>query len=151
MRTCTPSAPGPRSGARPRTSRYVRASALAATIPQRADTRLAPQQTDFIHKLWAPRATITNGGYTRESGIAAAEAPGQLIAYGVAFLSNVSSERAFSVSGLTGVRCVQPDLPYRLRENLPLNEPDLTTFYTPMDPVGYTTYPFSEEFLKTQA
>ncbi|KAI0744231.1 NADH:flavin oxidoreductase/NADH oxidase [Daedaleopsis nitida] len=89
-------------------------------------------QADFIHKLWAPRPTITNGGFTRESGMKTAEETGQIIAYGVPFLSN-------------------PDLPFRLRKNLPLNEPDLTTFYTPMDPVGYTTYPFSEEFLKTQA
>lgn len=113
------------------------------------------QQADFIHKLWAPRPTITNGGFTRESGIKTAEETGQIIAYGVAFLSNVSarpvpvpnSRRTLTTVVLT----LQPDLPFRLRENVPLNEPDMTTFYTPMDPVGYTTYPFSEEFLKTKA
>ena len=46
---------------------------------------------------------------------------------------------------------MQPDLPFRLREDLPLNEPDVSTFYTPQSPEGYNTYPFSEEFLKTQS
>ena len=44
----------------------------------------------------------------------------------------------------------QPDLPFRLQRNLSLNEPDPSTFYSVMSPEGYTTYPFSEEFLETQ-
>ena len=44
----------------------------------------------------------------------------------------------------------QPDLPFRLRENIPLTNPDPSTFYIPMSADGYTTYPFSEEFLKSQ-
>lgn len=34
-----------------------------------------------------------------------------------------------------------PDLPRRIREHLPLNEPDRKTFYT-FDELGYTDYPF---------
>lgn len=37
-----------------------------------------------------------------------------------------------------------PDLVYRWQNNLPLNEIDSTTFYTP-GPAGYTDYPFVQE------
>ncbi|KAI0355742.1 NADH:flavin oxidoreductase/NADH oxidase [Trametes cingulata] len=85
---------------------------------------------DFIHKLWAPRPVVTTGGYDRESGLKVAEETGQIIGYGRPFLAN-------------------PDLPFRLEKNIPLNEPEYDTFYLPMSEKGYTTYPFSEEFLKT--
>ncbi|KAI8993862.1 NADH:flavin oxidoreductase/NADH oxidase [Trametes punicea] len=88
-----------------------------------------PADANFIYELWAPRPVISTGGYDRESGIKTAEETGQLIGYGRAFLAN-------------------PDLPFRLRENIPLNPPQYDTFYTPMSAEGYTTYPFSEEFLK---
>ena len=45
---------------------------------------------------------------------------------------------------------MQPDLPFRLREDIPLTTPDGSTFYGPPTAEGYTTYPFSEEFLKSQ-
>ncbi|KAI9375073.1 hypothetical protein BJX61DRAFT_495514 [Aspergillus egyptiacus] len=40
-----------------------------------------------------------------------------------------------------------PDLPFRLREKLVLNQYDRETFYTPMVETGYLDYPFSPEFL----
>ncbi|TFK92882.1 NADH:flavin oxidoreductase/NADH oxidase [Polyporus arcularius HHB13444] len=86
---------------------------------------------EFIYKLWSPRMVITTGGYERDSAIKVAEETNQLIGFGRAFLAN-------------------PDLVYRLRENIPLNEPQLDTFYLPMNERGYTTYPFSEQFLKSQ-
>ncbi|KAI1789458.1 NADH:flavin oxidoreductase/NADH oxidase [Ganoderma leucocontextum] len=88
-------------------------------------------QSHFIHKLWAPRLVITTGGYKRESGLKVAEETGQLVGYGSLFLAN-------------------PDLPFRLRENLSLNMPDPSTFYARLSVKGYTDYPFSEEFLKSQ-
>ena len=48
------------------------------------------QTVDFIHKIWAPRPLITCGGYTRETGIKTAEETGQIIAYGIPFITNVS-------------------------------------------------------------
>ncbi len=45
---------------------------------------------------------------------------------------------------------LQPDLPFRLQKNIPLNEVDYETLYLPLSERGYTTYPFSEEFLKSQ-
>ncbi|KAI0827754.1 NADH:flavin oxidoreductase/NADH oxidase [Trametes gibbosa] len=87
---------------------------------------------DFIYKLWTPRPVITTGGYDREAGLKIAEETGQIIGYGRAFLAN-------------------PDLPFRLEKNIKLNDPDYDTFYLPETEKGYTTYPFCEEFLKTQA
>ncbi|RPD60830.1 NADH:flavin oxidoreductase/NADH oxidase [Lentinus tigrinus ALCF2SS1-6] len=86
---------------------------------------------DFIYKLWAPRTVITTGAYDRESALKVAEETDQLVGFGRPFLAN-------------------PDLVYRLRENIPLNAPQEDTFYLPMNERGYTTYPFSEQFLKSQ-
>ncbi|KAI0642049.1 NADH:flavin oxidoreductase/NADH oxidase [Trametes meyenii] len=91
-----------------------------------------PKDEDFIDKLWAPRPVITTGGYDRASAIKVAEETGQLVGFGSSFLAN-------------------PDLPFRLRHDIPLNPPEFETFFTPQIEKGYTTYPFSEEFLKSQA
>ncbi|RDX42074.1 NADH:flavin oxidoreductase/NADH oxidase [Lentinus brumalis] len=90
-----------------------------------------PSQADFMDRLWAPRPVITTGGFTRESGLKTAEETGRIIGYGVLFTAN-------------------PDLPFRLKKNLPLNPLDETTLYTKELEQGYTTYPFSEEFLQQQ-
>lgn len=39
-----------------------------------------------------------------------------------------------------------PDLPYRLKNNIELAEYDRETFYTPESPEGYINYPFSKGF-----
>ncbi|TBU46512.1 NADH:flavin oxidoreductase/NADH oxidase [Dichomitus squalens] len=87
-------------------------------------------QNDFIYKLWRPRPVITTGGYDRESGLRVAQETGQLIGYGRAFLAN-------------------PDLPFRLREDISLNEIEEDTLYSIEAEQGYTTYPFSQAFLKS--
>ncbi|KAI0690079.1 NADH:flavin oxidoreductase/NADH oxidase [Cerioporus squamosus] len=89
-----------------------------------------PSQVDFINDIWAPRPLITCGGYDREAGLKIAET-GQIIGYARAFTAN-------------------PDLPFRLRENIPLNDLDEGSLYTPLEAKGYTTYPFSKEFLQAQ-
>ncbi len=38
---------------------------------------------------------------------------------------------------------MQPDLPLRLRDDIPLAEWDPDTFNTPEDPHGYIDYPFA--------
>ncbi|KAF8996311.1 hypothetical protein BDQ17DRAFT_1364493 [Cyathus striatus] len=84
---------------------------------------------DFIRDIWAPKVIISAGGYDRESAIRVAE-KGELVAFGRLFIAN-------------------PDLPKRLKENLPLNSYDRTTFYVPAEEpepeVGYVDYPFYEE------
>lgn len=39
-----------------------------------------------------------------------------------------------------------PDLPFRIKEGIPLNKYDRNTFYTPKSPIGYIDQPFSKEF-----
>jgi N-ethylmaleimide reductase len=68
---------------------------------------------------------IINKGFTGESGnsvIAGGDA--DLVAFGVSFLAN-------------------PDLVERIRRQVPLNAPDMSTFYTP-GPKGYVDYPVLE-------
>ncbi len=67
-------------------------------------------------------AFILNGGYGLETGNAAlASGAADLISFGVPFLCN-------------------PDLPERFAEGLPLNQPDMATFYGG-DAKGYVDYP----------
>ena len=39
----------------------------------------------------------------------------------------------------------QPDLPRRLRKNLPLTVADRSTYYAYEDPHGYIDFPFAED------
>jgi N-ethylmaleimide reductase len=70
-----------------------------------------------------PGTVILSGGYDRDRAEADLMAGrGDLVAFGRPFLAN-------------------PDLPLRLQQRTPLNEPDTSTFYTPGEK-GYTDYPF---------
>ncbi|KAJ5534258.1 hypothetical protein N7527_000512 [Penicillium freii] len=40
-----------------------------------------------------------------------------------------------------------PDLPFRIANEIPFNEYNRATFYTPKSPVGYVDYPFSPQFV----
>ncbi|KAF8215665.1 hypothetical protein K438DRAFT_1704537 [Mycena galopus ATCC 62051] len=81
---------------------------------------------DFIRDIWGDRHLISAGGYTRETAIAAAEAKGDLIAFGRAYVAN-------------------PDLPYRLLHAINLTIGNRALYYAPgsLDPKGYTDYPFA--------
>ncbi|EIW56408.1 NADH:flavin oxidoreductase/NADH oxidase [Trametes versicolor FP-101664 SS1] len=84
------------------------------------------ESNDFIRKIWFPRPLISAGRYTRESAIARVEETGELTAFGRLFISN-------------------PDLPLRLRKNLPLNGWDRAVYHLPEEPHGYIDYPFADE------
>ncbi|KAE9407518.1 NADH:flavin oxidoreductase/NADH oxidase [Gymnopus androsaceus JB14] len=103
---------------------------------------------DFIRDIWLPRPLISAGRYNRETAMKVAESfrtrfkstrtaeqaelrGGELIAFGKAFLAN-------------------PDLPTRLKKDLPLNKYDKATFYIPGDASGkgYTDYPSILEITK---
>lgn len=74
-----------------------------------------------MRKAWT-HTFILAGGLSGETGEARLqEGNADLVAFGRAFLAN-------------------PDLIARLRNNLPLNPPDMATLYTP-GPKGYTDYP----------
>jgi len=72
---------------------------------------------------------IVAGGYTRETALKVAEEHGNLVAFGRLYISN-------------------PDLPLRIKENIPFTPYNRKTFYVPGDlpgtEVGYIDYPFSD-------
>ncbi|KAK0210037.1 hypothetical protein DFS33DRAFT_1251295 [Desarmillaria ectypa] len=87
------------------------------------------EENDFIRSIWAPKPLISAGGYNCRSAIDTAERKGDLIAFGRHFIAN-------------------PDLVYRLENDIPLNTYNRKTFYLPgeISAIGYTDYPFAEEF-----
>ncbi|KAF5310223.1 hypothetical protein D9619_010253 [Psilocybe cf. subviscida] len=93
-------------------------------------------ENDFLRDLWSRhgKRLITAGGYTRESGLKAAEEKGDLVAYGRLFISN-------------------PDLPYRLMKNLPVDKGDRSRYYSraSIDSKGYTDYPISPALLEEKS
>ncbi|HEY3361006.1 MAG TPA: alkene reductase [Methanosarcina sp.] len=81
------------------------------------ETRLGPTLRRIFERTF-----ILNGGYGLQNGNEAiARGEADLIAFGVPFLAN-------------------PDLPERFRQNAPLNEPDIATFYVGGEK-GYADYP----------
>ncbi|KAF9462814.1 hypothetical protein BDZ94DRAFT_1260391 [Collybia nuda] len=86
------------------------------------------ESNDFIREIWGPRPLISAGGHSRESALQCAEEKGGLVAFGRFYISN-------------------PDLPTRLKENIPLTPYNRKTFYTRGDQagaeVGYIDYPFA--------
>ncbi|SJL05112.1 related to NADH:flavin oxidoreductase/12-oxophytodienoate reductase [Armillaria ostoyae] len=86
------------------------------------------EENDFIRSVWSPKLLISAGGYDRQSAIDTAENKGDLIAFGRHFISN-------------------PDLVYRLENNVALSAYNRKTFYLPgeVSSTGYTDYPFAEE------
>ncbi|KAL0572076.1 hypothetical protein V5O48_009894 [Marasmius crinis-equi] len=93
------------------------------------------RSNEFIRAIWTRgpggneaedgRRLISAGNFDLETGVELADTTGDLVAYGRCFLAN-------------------PDLPYRLKHNIPLTPYDRTTFYIPgsLTPKGYTDYPF---------
>jgi 2,4-dienoyl-CoA reductase-like NADH-dependent reductase (Old Yellow Enzyme family) len=89
---------------------------------------------DFLLDIWGKTSPVlVAGGYKPENIDAAFdEYKGNDIAvvFGRHFLAN-------------------PDLPFRLKHQLPLNRYDRDSFYAAMQEAGYADYPFSVEFLES--
>ncbi|KAJ1325398.1 NADPH2 dehydrogenase [Microdochium nivale] len=97
-----------------------------------ADQPHAAKTLDFILEIWDNQSPVlVGGGYDPESAVKAVDGHyakwDVLIVFGRHFLAN-------------------PDMPFRIRHGLPLNEYNRNTFYS-KGPVGYNDYPFSDEFL----
>ncbi|KAL0575580.1 hypothetical protein V5O48_006396 [Marasmius crinis-equi] len=94
------------------------------------------RSNEFIREIWTEgpggieaedgRRLISAGNYDLATGAELADTKGDLVAYGRQFISN-------------------PDLPYRLKYNVPLTPYDRSTFYLAgsSEPRGYTDYPFA--------
>lgn len=90
------------------------------------------ESLDFAIKTWAKASPLVlAGGYTLDSASRALQTTlkGEQVAFafGRHFISN-------------------PDLPFRLLNNLPLTHYERDTFYKVRSPDGYTDYGFSEKF-----
>lgn len=89
---------------------------------------------DFLLDIWGKTSPVlVAGGYKPENVDAAFnEYKGNDVAvvFGRHFLAN-------------------PDLPFRLKHQLPLNRYDRDSFYAAMQEAGYADYPFSLEFLES--
>lgn len=123
----------------------VDSTTLRAVIPE-------GWSNDFLRDIWVSpgneRRFISTGGYNRPLAFEFAEDKDDIIAFGRHFLSNV---RFLAIPRLNlssvGIYLQQPDLPYRLLHNIPLNEYDRKRFYAPstLDPKGFTDYPFATD------
>ena len=89
---------------------------------------------NFIYDVWNGPIVVA-GGFTAENAQKYLDQhPNNdlIVAFGRSFVST-------------------PDLVFRLKEKLPFNDYDRTTFYTPQEPRGYIDQPFSEEFKSRKA
>ncbi|KAF8139845.1 hypothetical protein EV363DRAFT_1444331 [Boletus edulis] len=102
--------------------------------PSDTDTALNPDENnDFMREIWnggeggEERAFISAGGHTREKALRTAEDKGGLVAFGRLYVSN-------------------PDLPVRLRKNIPLTPSDRSKYYLRgnLTPFGYNDWPFAD-------
>ncbi|KAF9238925.1 hypothetical protein BU15DRAFT_88172 [Melanogaster broomeanus] len=89
---------------------------------------------DFLREIWKggkdgeKRIFISAGGYTRDIALRTAEEKGGLVAFGRPYIAN-------------------PDLPARLRKNIPLAPGDRSTYYLQgnLTPTGYNDWPFADD------
>ncbi len=99
----------------------------------------APNQGKTLNhllELWDNQSPVlVAGGYRPESAARALEQQyakwDVLVAFGRYFLAN-------------------PDLVFRIKNEIPLNQYNRKTFYINKSNVGYNDYPFSEEYLKSR-
>ncbi|KZZ87361.1 NADPH dehydrogenase [Ascosphaera apis ARSEF 7405] len=97
---------------------------------ERPDYKSLDFLADLVQKVNPEVAFISSGGHTIETASKiVAERPNQKVAtgHGRYFISN-------------------PDLPFRIFNNIAQTEWDRNVFYVPEDPKGYSDYTFCEEF-----
>ncbi|EXU95015.1 NADH:flavin oxidoreductase/NADH oxidase family protein, partial [Metarhizium robertsii] len=92
------------------------------------------ESLEFAYKIWKGPLLIA-GGFNPETAkkLVDEEYPDRkiVVVFGRHFISS-------------------PDLPYRVQNGLELAKYNRNTFYSAKDPVGYTDYPFSKEFMNSK-
>lgn len=107
----------------------------------------AEESNDFARQIWQPRPFFSANEYDEHSGLKAAEEKDVAVVYGRWFISNVRPfvEQHLPAPHTQGPCSVQPDLPLRIKFEIPLTPYDPKTFYlhgtTRSD--GYSDYPFA--------
>ncbi|KAJ5947798.1 Aldolase-type TIM barrel [Penicillium verhagenii] len=97
----------------------------------------ASESLDFFFQAYEKASPIiVAGGFKPDSAREAVDVHYKdhdvLVAFGRSYIAN-------------------PDLPFRVKSNIPLTPYDRDMFYRPKDPVGYIDYEFSPEFKAAQA
>ncbi|KAF9890558.1 hypothetical protein FE257_005689 [Aspergillus nanangensis] len=92
---------------------------------------------EFLLDIWGKTSPVlVAGGYTPENSLEAVDVQYKnndvAVVFGRHFIAN-------------------PDLPFRIKNEIPITKYDRDTFYTPVQPEGYLDYPFSPEFTTAQA
>ncbi|KAI1349181.1 putative N-ethylmaleimide reductase [Xylaria sp. FL0043] len=108
---------------------------IEARVAGTEDKNAGPLETlAFAYALWKGPLLVA-GGFTPESArrLVDVELPDRdvVVMFGRRFIST-------------------PDLPFRIRQNIPLAEYDRATFYMPKQVTGYADYPYCDEFVKRQ-
>lgn len=105
-------------------------------IAGNADVEETPDELEFFLKEYGNATpVIIAGGYKAESAIQAVD----------------EKYKEFdTVIGIGRPWTSNPDLPFRIKANVPLVPYDRDTFYNPKDPKGYIDWEFSPEFKATQ-
>jgi NADPH2 dehydrogenase len=96
-----------------------------------SDDYSGKETLDFAYKLWDGPLLVA-GGYSPAEALSLVDIrypkKNIIVMFGRYFLAN-------------------PDLVFRIMQGLDLNSYDRKSFYTPETPLGYSDYPFSEEYL----
>lgn len=139
----------------PRVSGAVDRTELTSENP----TDFAHESNDLFRELWASgegaerRVYISAGGYTPEEAkktVDRAEREGrnECVAFGRLFIANVSCIpphfRRFVCADILR-QWPKPDLPLRIKRDIPLARYNRPTFYLAGSPEGYIDYPFAED------
>lgn len=101
---------------------------------------LDPSLTTRQYDIWSPKPILIAGTFTADEAKAEAEKKKNVVvAYGRYFISNVSPSTLSPHSSLTQF-AVQPDLPEKIRNNVPFTPYNRKTFYS-KGPVGTSPSP----------
>ncbi|KAH9003866.1 hypothetical protein EDB86DRAFT_3099865 [Lactarius hatsudake] len=90
------------------------------------------QSNEDLRKIWGDRPYIAAGGMDRATAVDTVSKYGGLVAFGRHFIAN-------------------PDLPFRLKQGLPLTHYNRDTFYTPDPAAGYIDYPLATNAVVVEA
>ncbi|KAG0692155.1 hypothetical protein DFH29DRAFT_567033 [Suillus ampliporus] len=100
------------------------------------EPQTSEHNSDFLRDIWNGRegsTFISANGHDRKSAIETADNKGGLVAFGRSFMPN-------------------PDLPFRLLKDIPLERGDQKTWYMVgnLTPTGYSDWPFAPEYGQQQ-
>ncbi|CAE6493698.1 unnamed protein product [Rhizoctonia solani] len=100
---------------------------------------------DFARVIWQPRPFFVAGGFKPESAFIEAETKDACVVMGRYFISNASIAVSCADPKIALTKCIQPDLPERIRHGIPLAPYNRNTFYTagPKAAEGYIDYPLA--------